>query len=98
MAETTATGPAVRRPAGRCSAFGNLVRTESLLLVREVVPLLWGIGFPMALLAVMGSFSQGPDKSLGDVSLIATYEPILIAFTVATFALPDGVLRQRVPA
>jgi ABC-2 type transport system permease protein len=86
----TATGgaePAIRRSAVRHSAFGNLVRTETLLLVREIVPLLWGIGFPMALLAIMGSFSHGPDKSLGGFSLVASYEPILIAFTISTFAL-----------
>jgi ABC-2 type transport system permease protein len=87
MAGTAASGPAIRRSAARHSAFGNLVRTETVLLVREVVPLLWGVGFPMALLAVMGSFSHGPDKSLGGFSLVASYEPILIAFTVATFAL-----------
>jgi len=45
------------------------------------------VGFPMTLLAVMGSFSHGPDKSLDGFSLVATYEPILIAFTIATFAL-----------
>ena len=87
MAGTAVSEPAIRRSAARHSAFGNLVRTESLLLVREVVPLLWGVGFPMALLAVMGSFSHGPDKSLGGFSLVASYEPVLIAFTVATFAL-----------
>ncbi len=41
----------------------------------------------MTLLAVMGSFSHGPDKSLDGFSLVASYEPILIAFTIATFAL-----------
>ena len=71
----------------RRSAFYNLVRTEARLQVREVVPLLWGVGFPMALLAVMGAFSHGPDSSLGGFSLVAAYEPILIAFTCATFAL-----------
>jgi len=87
MISTVTAEPAIRRPAARRSAFGNLVRTEALLLVREIVPLLWGAGFPMALLAVMGSFSHGPDKSLGGFSLVASYEPVLIAFTVATFAL-----------
>jgi ABC-2 type transport system permease protein len=86
-ASTGAAEPAIRRSAVCHSAFGNLVRTESLLLVREIVPLLWGVGFPVALLAVMGSFSHGPDSSLGGLSLVASYEPILIAFTVATFAL-----------
>jgi len=83
----TAAEPAIRRAAGRHSAFGNLVRTETLLLVCEIVPLLWGAGFPMGLLAVMGSFSRGPDKSLGGFTLVASYEPVLIAFTLATFAL-----------
>ena len=76
-------------PAGqrRHTAFGNLVRTESVLLVREVIPLLWGVGAPMVLLAIMGVASHGPDQSLGGVSLVAAYEPVLIAFTLSTFAL-----------
>jgi ABC-2 type transport system permease protein len=69
------------------SAFATLVRTEATLNLREVVPLLWGTGFPMVLLAIMGVFSAGPDKSLGGFSLVASYEPIVIAFSVATFAL-----------
>ena len=75
--------PAARRP----SPFRALVAAEAILLIREVVPLLWGAGFPIALLCVMGAFSHGPDKSLGGFSLVASYEPILIAFTMATFAL-----------
>lgn len=73
--------------ADQRSAFRSLVRTEARLLVREVVPLLWGAGFPMVMLCVMGAFSRGPDESLGGFSLVAVYEPILIAFTLATFAL-----------
>ena len=69
------------------SAFRNLVLTEAKLVVREVVPLLWGVAFPMVLLAVMGLLSHGADKSLGGFSLVASYEPILIAFTCSTFAL-----------
>jgi ABC-2 type transport system permease protein len=81
-AQSERTGRTVRR-----SAFRNLVRSEARLLAREPVALLWGIVFPMVLLAVMGAFSRGPDKSLGGFSLVAVYEPILIAFTLATFAL-----------
>jgi ABC-2 type transport system permease protein len=85
---TAVTAEPVRsRRDGQRSAFGNLVRTEARLLAREVVPLLWGVGFPMVLLTVMGLFSHGPDKSLGGFSLVTSYEPILIAFTVSTFAL-----------
>jgi ABC-2 type transport system permease protein len=69
------------------SAFRNLVTVEARLLIREVVPLLWGAAFPMVLLAVFGELSAGPQKNLGGVSLVAAYEPILIAFTCSTFAL-----------
>ena len=79
--------PVRPRQRSQRSAFGNLVRTEAKLLAREVVPLLWGVGFPMVLLSVMGLFSHGPQASLGGFSLVASYEPILIAFTVSTFAL-----------
>jgi ABC-2 type transport system permease protein len=79
-------GDRKRRDSQR-SAFRNLVSTEARLLVREIVPLLWGVGFPMLLLTIMGVFSRGPDKALGGFSLVAAYEPILIAFTCATFAL-----------
>jgi ABC-2 type transport system permease protein len=79
--------PVQPRQRSRRSAFGNLVRTEARLLAREVVPLLWGVGFPVVLLSVMGLFSHGPQPSLGGFSLVASYEPVLIAFTVSTFAL-----------
>lgn len=84
---TIAAEPATPRRAAQRSGYRNLVRVEAKLLIREVVPLLWGIGFPMVLLAIMAGFSRGPDKSLGGFSLVAAYEPILIGFTCATFAL-----------
>ena len=98
--------PVRQRRNRQRSAFGNLVRTEARLLIREVVPLLWGVGFPMVLLSIMGAFSRGPDKSLGGFSLVGSYEPILIGFTMATFALQGlpvvlagyrerGILRRR---
>jgi len=82
--------PASPRQAQRNSqrsAFRNLTVTEAKLLAREVVPLLWGVGFPMVMLIVIGTFSHGPDKSLGGGTLIAAYVPILVAFSCATFAL-----------
>ena len=96
-AQAAAPEPDIRQPrshGAHRSAFRNLVVIEAKLLVREVVPLLWGVCFPMILLAVMGAFSHGPDKELGGVSLVAVYVPILIAFTLATFALQGmpGVL------
>ena len=79
--------PRQARRTSQRSAFRNLTVTEAKLLAREVVPLLWGVGFPMLLLSVIGSFSSGPDKSLGGGTLIAAYVPILVAFSCATFAL-----------
>jgi ABC-2 type transport system permease protein len=69
------------------SAFYNLVAVEATLMVREIVPLLWGLVFPMVLLTILGEFSGGPDKSLDGFSLVAAYVPVLIAFTCSTFAL-----------
>jgi ABC-2 type transport system permease protein len=75
------------RPASQGHAFRKLVLVEAKLLAREIVPLLWGIGSPLILLTIMGLNSHGPDRSLGGFSLVAVYEPILIAFVCATFAL-----------
>ena len=86
IAADPASSRQARRNAPR-SAFRNLTVTEARLLVREVVPLLWGVGFPMLLLSVIGTFSTGPDKSLGGETLVAAYLPVLIAFSCATFAL-----------
>src|ERR1700722_6048963 len=79
--------PRQARRSGQRPAFRNLTVIEAKLLVREVVPLLWGVGFPMVLLTVIGAFSRGADKSLGGISLVTAYVPILIAFSCATFAL-----------
>jgi ABC-2 type transport system permease protein len=86
IAETSARDGRRRRDRQR-SAFYSLVAVEARLMVREIVPLLWGLVFPMVLLTILGEFSDGPDKSLGGLSLVASYVPILIAFTCSTFAL-----------
>jgi ABC-2 type transport system permease protein len=87
MTVTTLPSPAGPRAGRPHSAFRNLVRTETLLLVREVVPLAWGVGFPIVLLTIMGLVSHGAEASLGGISLVASYVPVLIAFSVSTFAL-----------
>src|SRR6266851_5028570 len=68
-------------------AFRKLTLTEGRLLLREPVTLLWGVAFPMILLTVMGVFSAGPEADLGGYSLVAAYEPILIAFVTAALAV-----------
>jgi ABC-2 type transport system permease protein len=68
-------------------AFRRLTLVEAKLLLREPVPLFWGIAVPMLLLTIMGVFTRGPDPQLGGLRLVAVYEPILIAFVTATFAM-----------
>src|SRR5262249_8783329 len=51
------------------------------------VALFWGPASPMALRAVMGIASSGPQADLGGLPLVAVYEPILIAFVTVAFAI-----------
>ena len=74
------------------SALAKLTLTEARLLLREPVALFWGLAFPMALLAVMGLASSGPQSDLGGLRLVAVYEPILIAFVTVAFAATAGIL------
>jgi ABC-2 type transport system permease protein len=69
------------------SALAKLTLTEARLLLREPVALFWGLAFSMALLAVMGLASSGPQSDLGGLRLVAVYEPILIAFVTVAFAI-----------
>jgi ABC-2 type transport system permease protein len=69
------------------SALAKLTLTEARLLLREPVALFWGLAFPMALLAVMGLASSGPQSDLGGLRLVAVYEPILIVFVTVAFAI-----------
>jgi len=68
-------------------ALAMLTLTEVRLLLREPVALIWGLAFPMALLAVMGLASSSPQAQLGGLRLVAVYEPILIAFVTVAFAI-----------
>jgi ABC-2 type transport system permease protein len=65
----------------------KLIHTEWKLLLREPIVLFWGVAFPVLLLIVMGLASDGPDKDLGGLSLVDTYVPILLGFTLATLAI-----------
>jgi ABC-2 type transport system permease protein len=81
-APASAAAPARPRPA-----LARLTLTEARLLLREPVALLWGLAFPVALLAVMGLASSGKQASLGGLPLVAVYEPILIAFVTVAFSI-----------
>jgi ABC-2 type transport system permease protein len=71
----------------RTSAFKKLVLVEAKLLLREPIPFFWGVAVPMILLTVFGVFATGPHADVGGIRLVAVYEPILIAFVTATFAV-----------
>jgi len=86
------------RPARPRPVLPKLALTEAKLLIREPIALLWGLAFPMALLAVMGLTSPGPQADLGGLPLVAVYEPVLIAFISVAFAiqgLPGQLAGQR---
>jgi ABC-2 type transport system permease protein len=76
----------------------TLTRTEWKLFLREPVLAFWGLVFPVVLLCVMGLASNGADADLGGLSLVQTYVPILISFTLAVLAvngLPAALANYR---
>lgn len=79
--------PARFRPARSRSALRTLIITEAKLLLREPITLFWSAAFPVILMTVMGLASATPQADLGGLRLIDTYQPILIAFATAAFAV-----------
>ncbi|WP_188192320.1 ABC transporter permease [Nonomuraea sp. SYSU D8015] len=93
--------------AARGSATWRLIKTESTLCVRDKVGPLWGIGFPLILLIILGSVSdlRQPVEAGGGLTYFDLYVPVLILFNLAVLAtgsLPttlagyreNGVLRR----
>ena len=87
-----ATGPAGAAPPRATpgtAALTRLTRTEFRLFLRERVGPIWGVGFPLLLLIIFGSipsFSR-PKASLGGLTELDLYVPILIGFVIAMLAL-----------
>lgn len=80
------------------TATARLAVVEWRLVRREPLVLAFGLAFPLLLLVVMGLASDGADPTLGGVSLIATYVPILIVFNLAMFGisvLPTSLVTNR---
>ena len=93
MATMTVTGR-------RSRAWRMLTRTELKLLWRSPAALFWGIGFPVVGLIVLGAIpgTGKPVKSLGGVSVLETYLPIIITFMVIMTAvnfLPSTLTSYR---
>lgn len=71
------------------AAFGQIVRNEVRLAWRLPAGLIFGIGLPLLLLIIFGeipSFHQ-PQPSLGGLTLLPIYVPILISMAIAIIAL-----------
>ncbi len=84
MTTVTQALPAGRRrlPAPRV-ARRRLLATEAKLFLREPLPLLWGVLFPLILTIAMGLAGDRHDKHLGGISLVDAYVPVTMAMVIA---------------
>src|ERR1035437_9732323 len=83
--------PATRAdgPPPPLAAFGRLVAKEWHLTLRSRAALVWGVGFPILLLATFGSLpaTTKPDAALGGLSFFDVYLPVMIALSLGLLAL-----------
>jgi ABC-2 type transport system permease protein len=80
------------------TATVRLAALEWRLLRREPLVLFFGVAFPVVLLVVFGLATDGPDRDLGGLRLVAAYVPILAAFNLAilgTSGLPTALAMYR---
>lgn len=83
-----ASTPAGKPPQQRRGGFPSLLIVEFRLLTREPMVLFWALLFPVGLLLVLGSStSNKPKASLGGLSFIVVYTPVLMTFTLTLLAL-----------
>jgi ABC-2 type transport system permease protein len=72
----------------RSRPFGRLMVTELKLLLREPLALFWGTVFPLILLIVIGvPTHKHHQRSLGGLTFIDVYVPVLCVFVLAILAL-----------
>jgi len=85
--------------SSRGGGFGQLLRTELRLYLREPMLLFWGLLFPLILLVVLGVAGPSkPERSLGDVRFIIVYTPVvmMLMLTVLSLsALPAALASYR---
>ena len=82
------------------AAFRELLRTESLLALRQPTGLALGLGLPVLLLVIFGSIPAfgKPHSSLGGLTYFDVYLPILVALVFAglgLFSLPIPLASYR---
>ncbi|MDA0635740.1 ABC transporter permease [Nonomuraea sp. MCN248] len=70
------------------SATWRLIKAESTLSVRDKVGPLWGIGFPLLLLIILGSVPDLREQveNGGGLTYFDLYVPVLILFNLAVLA------------
>jgi ABC-2 type transport system permease protein len=68
-------------------AFPKLLSTEAKLMLREPAVLFWGVVFPVVLTVIFGLSGDKHDKSLGGLSLVDVYVPVMMVFSMAILAV-----------
>ena len=70
-------------------AFWKLLLAETKLAWRTPIGLIYGLGFPVLLLVIFGSIPafRKPIATLGGLTLLSVYIPVLVAFILAMLAL-----------
>jgi ABC-2 type transport system ATP-binding protein len=70
-------------------AFWRLLRTEAKLSWRQPAGLIFGLGLPVLLLLVFANIPafRKPNDTLGGLTFLSVYVPILMAFALASLAL-----------
>jgi ABC-2 type transport system permease protein len=89
------------------AAFGQMLRTEWLMMVRQRVVLGVGVGLPLILLVIFNAIPsfRSPSQQLGGLTPLDVYLPILIAMllmNIGLFGMPPimagyreaGILRR----
>jgi len=71
------------------TAFRRLVVNECRLALRNPVGPVWGIGFPILLLAIFASLrsTTSPDAAYDGYSFVQVYLPVMLALSLALLAL-----------
>jgi ABC-2 type transport system permease protein len=85
----------------------NLIKMETILSLRDKVGPIWGVGFPLLLLVVLGNVPalRRPSEDLGGLTAFDLYVPVMVLFNLAMLALiavptvlagyrENGVLRR----
>ncbi|BAL89699.1 putative ABC transporter permease protein [Actinoplanes missouriensis 431] len=67
----------------------RLIRTETVLSIRDKIGPLWGVGFPLVLLVILGNVPslREPQEVNGGIATFDLYVPVLILFNLAMLAL-----------